>query len=152
MAVKKAKKSKKTINLNDCLVLNKYFLSLFGKSDFKGLTDDMKSADLEGYNEENTSYFYEFIVRKYVKLGFLNKEKLKEYDENIYRYVSQIGERRGGLTLKYFQYLALLFTEMYLERYFLDRKNFIADLNTFLVEFNSEFDGENIESYTEESL
>ncbi|MFZ5945055.1 MAG: DEAD/DEAH box helicase family protein [Bacillota bacterium] len=152
MAVKKTKKSKKTINLNDCLVLNKYFLSLFGKSDFKGLTDDMKSADLEGYNEENTSYFYEFIARKYVKLGFLNKDKLKEYDENIYRYVSQIGERRGGLTLKYFQYLALLFTEMYLERYFLDRKNFIADLNTFLVEFNSEFDGENIESYTEESL
>jgi len=152
MAVKKTKKSKKTINLNDCLVLNKYFLSLFGKTDFKGLTDDMKSADLEGYNEENTSYFHEFIVRKYVKLGFLNKEKLKEYDENIYRYVSQIGERRGGLTLKYFQYLALLFTEMYLERYFLDRKNFIADLNTFLVEFNSEFDGENIESYTEESL
>jgi hypothetical protein len=57
MAVKKTKKSKKTINLNDCLVLNKYFLSLFGKADFKGLTDDMKSADLEGYNEENTSYF-----------------------------------------------------------------------------------------------
>lgn len=147
-----AKKTNKTINLNDCLVLNKYFLSLFGKTDFKGLAEDMKSTDLEGYNEENTAYFHEFILRKYVRLGLLNKEKLKEYDENIFRYVRRIGERRGGLTLKYFQYLALLFTEMYLDRYFLDRENFISDLNAFLHDFNSENEGDNIAEYTDESL
>ncbi len=97
MGAKKTKKANKSINLNDCLVLNKYFLSLFGKRDFRELAEDMRSADLEGYNEENTSYFHEFIVRKYVKLGFLNKDKLKEYDENIFRYVQHIGEGRGGL-------------------------------------------------------
>jgi len=147
-----AAKKPKNINLNDCLVLNKYFLSLFGKTDFKSLAEEMKSADLEGYNEENTAYVHEFILRKYLKLGFLNKEKLKEYDENIFRYVQQIGEGRGGLTLKYFQYLALLFTEMYLDRYFLDRENFITDLNTFLDDFNSENDGEAIADYTTDSL
>lgn len=97
MGAKKTKKTNKAINLNDCLVLNKYFLSLFGKRDFRELAEDMRSADLEGYNEENTSYFHEFIVRKYVKLGFLNKDKLKEYDENIFRYVQHIGEGRAGL-------------------------------------------------------
>jgi len=152
MGAKKAKKANKSINLNDCLVLNKYFLSLFGKRDFRELAEDMRSADLERYNEENTSYFHEFIVRKYVKLGFLNKDKLKEYDENIFRYVQHIGEGRGGLTLKYFQYLALLFTEMYLDRYFLDRENFVADLNNFLHEFNSGSDGETISDYTADSL
>lgn len=55
MGAKKAKKANKSINLNDCLVLNKYFLSLFGKRDFRELAEDMRSADLEGYNEENTS-------------------------------------------------------------------------------------------------
>lgn len=152
MGAKRTKKANKAINLNDCLVLNKYFLSLFGKRDFRELAEDMRSADLEGYNEENTSYFHEFIVRKYVKLGFLNKDKLKEYDENIFRYVQHIGEGRGGLTLKYFQYLALLFTEMYLDRYFLDRENFVADLNNFLHEFNSGSDGETISDYTADSL
>ncbi|MDO9535514.1 MAG: DEAD/DEAH box helicase family protein [Bacillota bacterium] len=152
MASKKTKKANKIIDLNDCLVLNKYFLSLFGKTDFKGLAEDMKSAELEGYNEENTSYFHEFILRKYVKLGFLNKDKLKEYDENIYRYVQHIGEGRGGLTLKYFQYLALLFTEMYLDRYFLDRVNFISDLNAFLQDFNSDNNGDSIAEYTADSL
>ena len=152
MAAKKTKKVKKTIDLNDCLVLHKYFLSLFGKTDFKGLAEDMKSADLEGYNEENTAYFHELILRKYVKLGFLNKDKLKEYDENIYRYVRQIGEDRGGLTLKYFQYLALLFTEIYLDRYFLDRENFISDLNAFLRKFNFANNGDSISDYTADSL
>lgn len=149
-----AKKTKQynDIDLNDCLVLNKYFLSLFGKKDFRELAEDMRSADLEGYNEENTSYYHEFIVRKYGKLGFLNKDKLKEYDENIFRYVQHIGERRGGLTLKYFQYLALLFTEMYLDRYFLDRENFVAELNNFLLEFNSEGEGKTISDYTADSL
>lgn len=152
MGAKRTKKANKAINLNDCLVLNKYFLSLFGKRDFRELAEDMRSADLEGYNEENTSYFHEFIVLKYVKLGFLNKDKLKEYDENIFRYVQHIGEGRGGLTLKYFQYLAILFTEMYLDRYFLDRENFVADLNNFLHEFNAESDGETISDYTPDSL
>ncbi|MFW0967234.1 MAG: DEAD/DEAH box helicase family protein [Thermacetogeniaceae bacterium] len=149
-----AKKNNKnnSIDLNDCLVLNKYFLSLFGKKDFRELAEEMRSADLEGYNEENTSYYYEFIVRKYGKLGLLDRDKLKEYDENIFRYVRHIGEYRGGLTLKYFQYLALLFTEMYLDRYFLDRENFVADLNKFLHEFNSEREGKKISDYTEDSL
>ncbi|HHW29878.1 MAG TPA: DEAD/DEAH box helicase family protein [Syntrophomonadaceae bacterium] len=149
-----AKKNNKnnSIDLNDCLVLNKYFLSLFGKKDFRELAEEMRSADLEGYNEENTSYYYEFIVRKYGKLGLLDRDKLKEYDENIFRYVRHIGEYRGGLTLKYFQYLALLFTEMYLDRYFLDRENFVADLNKFLHEFNSEREGKKISDYTEGSL
>lgn len=152
MAAKGTSRAKKSINLNDCLVLNKYFLSLFGKKDFKSLAEDMKSADLEGYNEENTSYFHEFILRKYLKLGLLNKEKLKEYDENIFRYVQHIGEGRGGLTLKYFQYLALLFTEMYLDRYFLDREDFISALNAFLHDFNSENEGDIVAPYTADSL
>lgn len=150
---KSKKKINSSVNLNDCLVLNKYFLSLFGKSNFSELADEMKSIDLEGYNEENTSYFHELIVRKYVKLGFFNKEKLKEYDENIYRYVKHIGAKRGGITLKYFQYLSLLFTEMYLDNYFLNRDGFIEGLNKFLNNFTQNTtDNENISPFTLDGL
>jgi hypothetical protein len=149
---KSTKKNKSSINLNECLVINKYFLSLFGKVEFKDLAEDMKSVELEGYNEENTSYFYELIVRKYVKLGFLNKEKLKQYDENIFRYVKHIGEGRGGLILKYFQYLSLLFTEIYLDRYFLDREHFVKDLNIFLADFNANSDSDELSDYTVDGL
>lgn len=51
-------------------------------------------------------------------------EKLRLYDENICRHTRQIGEKRGGLQWKYFQYVALLFTEMYLDRYFPMRTHF----------------------------
>lgn len=149
---KSTEKSDSVINLNACLVLNKYFLSLFGKTEFKDLAEDMKSVELEGYNEENTSFFHELIIRKYVKLGFLNREKLKEYDENIFRYVRHIGENRGGLTLKYFQYLSLLFTEIYLDRYFLDRDNFVRDFNEYLTAFNANNAGDDIGEYTLDGL
>ncbi|MEW9111502.1 MAG: hypothetical protein AB2374_19320, partial [Cytobacillus gottheilii] len=128
------------LDLDASLVLNKYFLSLFGKSNFKELSEDMRMEDLEGYNEENNSYFYELIIRKYLKLGFLNKEKLKEYDENIYQYVRHISENRDEISLKYFQYLSILFTEMYLDRFFLDREKFVDDLNKFVQVFNNNND------------
>lgn len=140
------------MDLSDCLILNRYFLSLFGKSDFSELAADMGSEDLEGYNEENTSYYYELIVRKYMKYGLLNKEKLKEYDENIYRYIKYIGVKRGGISLKYFQYLSLLFTEIYLDNYFNNRDGFIDSVNTFLVDFNQNSDYGDIPPFTLDGL
>jgi hypothetical protein len=53
---------------------------------------------------------------------------------------AQINERRGAEAIrwKYFQYLGLLFTELYLERYFTDREALRSSLNAFLARFNGE--------------
>ena len=62
----------------------------------------------------------------------ITPEKLRLYDENICRHTRKIGEKRGGLQWKYYQYIALLFTEMYLDRYFSDADAFCNDLNAWL--------------------
>ena len=69
------------------------------------------------------------------------KNRLRLYDENICRHTKVIGAKRGGIRWKYFQYLSLLFTEMYLDRYFSDRAAFCADLNAFLQEISAQASG-----------
>ena len=54
-------KKKITIKLNQGLVLNRYFLSLFGCTNFNQMATRLKDSNLEGYDEENTSNFYNVI-------------------------------------------------------------------------------------------
>ena len=67
-----------------------------------------------------------------MKGAAITPEKLRLYDANICRHTRQVSEKRGGLRWKYFQYVALLFTEIYLDRYFTDAEGFCADLNNWL--------------------
>ena len=49
------------------------------------------------------------------------------------RHTREINERRAEkIQWKYYQYLALLFTEIYLDRYFSDRNALLEDINAFL--------------------
>ena len=148
------KKQQRTVEVpfDEKLILFKYFLSLLGKDAFSLVSKDLKSDDILGYDEQGNTYFFSEICRRYLRHGKLNKAKLQEYDENICRHIKDIGERRGGLTLKYFQYLGLLFTEMYLDRYFGDKTEFVSELNAFVTSQSAEFPGINISSYDEDKL
>ena len=135
------KKSTPEYSFNDQLLLFRYFLHLFGKSTLADLAGKLNDADYEGLDENQNTYFYTFLRRICVSNADkvkINPDKLRQYDENICRYVRQIGEKRGGLTLKYYQYIALLFTEIYLDRYFSDRAGLIADLNQFIDDVGSQ--------------
>lgn len=135
------KKSTPEYSFNDQLLLFRYFLNLFGKTTLADLAGKLNDADYEGLDENQNTYFYTFLRRICVTNANkvkINPDKLRQYDENICRYVRQIGEKRGGLTLKYYQYIALLFTEIYLDRYFSDRAGLIADLNQFIDDVDSQ--------------
>jgi len=129
------------VAFSDQLLLFRYLLSLFGKSTLSNLASKLNDAEYEGYDENQNTYFYAYLSRicgvnkDNVKI---NRDKLRLYDENICRHVKKIGERRGGIVLKYFQYISLLFTEMYLDRYFFDRDNLIADLNAYMDSVSAE--------------
>lgn len=64
--------------------------------------------------------------------------KLLLYDENICHHTHRISEKRRVFHWKYFQYVALLFTEMYLDRYFSNATGFCDDLNAWLKEKRNE--------------
>ncbi len=122
------------ITFNDKLILFRYFLSLFGKDALSAAAGTLNHADYEGLTDSQNTRFFEYLDKQAIlhkdDLG-ITRDQLRLYDENICRNVKQIGEKRGGLTLKYFQYMALLFTEIYLDKYFSDKDAFAAELNAF---------------------
>ena len=132
------KKTKQPAKLQEALVLFKYILNLFGCKDLAALSGDLKDPALEGVDDEGCSrMFYALKKYLYTDVG-ISEQELREYDRHIVKYTKEINERRTEkITWKYYQYLALLFTEIYLDRYFTDKMRLLDDINCFLVdEFN----------------
>lgn len=120
-------------SFDDQLVLFRYFLHELKLDSLSALSEKLNSSEYEGVNESGNTYFYIYIARVCQMRGAtITPEKLRLYDENICRHTRKIGEKRGGLQWKYYQYIALLFTEMYLDRYFSDADAFCNDLNAWL--------------------
>ena len=134
----KKQNTKQNIEFNDRLVLFKYFLSAFDCKALQAFTH-FNSVRYEGFDENGNTLFYReldtLLSSKTFKGHSLNHDTLKQYDENICRHLKQIIEKRGIIHLKYFQYFSLLFTEMYLDRFFNDKDQFAVDLNNFIKDY-----------------
>jgi len=152
----------KPIDFNNRLVLFKYLLSSLGAKDLSSFKN-LNSVMYEGFDENgNTLFFREIDVRLSSPLintvTTISRDKLKQYDENICRHLKQISEKRGIIHLKYFQYLSLLFTEIYLDRFFNDKDDFVKSLNAFIKDCNDELfqslrgSSLNMENYTPDKL
>ena len=130
-----AKKTKLPAKLQEALVLFKYILNLFGCKDLAALSENLKDPALEGTDDEGVSrLFHALKLHLYTEVGIKNEELL-EYDHHIVRFTKEINEnRREKITWKYYQYLALLFTEIYLDRYFSDKTRLLEDINRFLMD------------------
>ena len=127
----------KPMMLNKKLVLNRYILSLFGAEAFHDLAAINRSEN-EGLDAENISHFYHALNNALGADAALNDNTLQAYDANIVARTKDIqGKRPEPLRWKYFQYLALLFSEIYLHRYFGRREELLEGLNGFLATFNA---------------
>jgi len=133
-------------NFHEKLVLNKYMLSLFGidsigkkiigKNGVEIFTE-LKLSSNEGYTEEGNTRYLQSLIRHLYNSEHITATMLQTYDENIVRYTKQISEKRSELIVwKYFQYLSLLFTEVYLDKYFQNKVKLLTELNEFVKEFN----------------
>lgn len=129
-----------SLRFDEKLVLNQYLLSLFEVNRFEDLAADLKDESLEGWDEHNTSYFYHQLINsRLFDRCHLERELLLEYDQNIYRHTRIIqGKRNEPLKWKYFQYLSLLFTEIYLDRYFQNENALLQSLNEYVESFNKD--------------
>ena len=141
------------VKLKDTLVLNKFLLSLFGASSFEAFSKDLKDSRLEGYDENNISNYYHALIGHIFVTTHLSKDALLEYDQNIYSHTKQISEKRHKpIIWKYFQYLSLLFTEIYLDKYFSRPKELLESLNSFVEDFNSKIDGFTSQKFDESDI
>ncbi len=119
------------LRLENRLILFRFFCNLFGAEkteDFQSILHETN----EGYDAEDGHSSFLAVLRER-KGVLIPRDRLNEYDDNIKAYLNQINAGRSeSITLKYFQYLPLLFTEIYLDRYFDERETFLAEINAFI--------------------
>lgn len=155
MATKKStnsKSKKQDKKLHEQLVLNKYFLDLIGIDDFIKDLKYLKDSRLEGYENGRSKFILEIINRNNIKIS---KDKLFKYDYNIKKHTNHINQERKKyskeIKWKYFQYLSILFVEMYLDMYFENKESLKNDLNKYLAEFNNK-NNTQIQEFKDEDL
>lgn len=123
------------------LVLSKFMLHQFGVLDFKKLNEFLKDSSLEGYTEAGNTKYLDQLINRFFDNEKITASMLQEYDENIVRFTHEISnERTETIKWKYFQYLSLLFVEVYLEKYFGNKTKLVAELNAFVEKFNNPLD------------
>ena len=136
-------KKKPQIPFAHKLVLNQWMLSLFNVKDFEELAEHLRNEALEGLDENNIHRFHHALTAQLFNLTQLSTDLLLEYDQNIVKHTQRLNERRitrgeEPIVWKYFQYLTLIFSEIYLDRYFRDPKALLAELNAQVATYNAD--------------
>ena len=135
------------------LVLLAWLNSLFGYESNKALLEDCKEVD-EGFASDGHSHLYHHLLARGGKVR-IPEDDLARYDENIRRHLERINRHRPEpITLRYFQHLAALYTEVFLDRLFNHKAQLLADLNAFVAARNArKLPGEpQDEPFTEDDL
>lgn len=149
---KRVPQSLKQHAFRDKLLLNQWLISLFGidplstqpndRQDrpFYRLAAPVKNPELEGLDNDNLHHFYHALVSSGLLRSTsceLTAEQILVYEQNIVRHTHVINERRQRpVVWKYYQWLTLLFVEIYLDRFFGNREMMLYDLNNFVERFN----------------
>jgi len=119
------------MNLDRSLVLNRYLHSLFGAERFEDLRRAIKEQD-EGAGPDGHSHFFHVPSGRIgIKIG---ARALEDYDRRVMEYEATLAKKRRAepvKSFKYFQYLALLYTEIFLDRLTADPAVFVRELNAF---------------------
>ncbi len=125
------------------LVLNRWLLSFFHGGSIAALQERMRDPLLESLESpDGQSGFYLELTNKHLfHMDRIPEADLRRYDLNIIRHWKAITERRNQLEdtvmrLKYFQYLSLLCTEIYLDWFFNRPDQLLEALNKELEQFN----------------
>ena len=126
------------------LVLNQWALGELGVDSFADLAKLLRSEDLEGLDESNIHRFHHELCRiPLEKRPRLPDNVLLAHDERIVSVTQRMNQARRlagdrPIQWKYFQYVSLLFSEIYLDRYFTDPAGLRDALNNVIRCYNSE--------------
>ena len=124
------------VKLEQRLVLLAWLNGLFGYKSNRDLLKDMKKA-AEGFDASGRSYIYYQLEARGDKVQ-VPPADLARYDDNIREHLRAMNARRPEpITLRYFQYLAVVYTEIFLDWYFHHRREMLRSLNTFVEKRNA---------------
>ena len=130
---------KQTKVLNNHLTLHGWLNSHFGYRTTRDLLHDVAPLD-EGFTPEGHSPICEFLMSRPDVNPDL-EAALPTYDANIKKHLSAINkERTQPIVLRYFQYLALLYSEIFLDWKLNRPREFLHQLNAFVETRNNERD------------
>jgi hypothetical protein len=100
--------------LENRLVLLSWLNSLFGYANNKELLKDCKDV-ADGFASDGLSYMYHHLLSRGNEVK-IPDAKLTEYDKNIKSHLQSINRnRKDPVILRYFQYLSVLYTEIFLD-------------------------------------
>ena len=117
--------------LDNHLTLHGWLNSHFGYKTTRDLLSDVAKLD-EGFNPDGHSLICEYLISRAEPNSAIERELLV-YDANIKRHLSAINKNRTQpIVLRYFQYLALLYTEIFLDWKFNRSAEFLRQLNDFV--------------------
>ena len=101
------------------------------------LLRDIKPIN-EGFGEDGHSHICAHLESRSGQFQGLTVHDLQGYDDNIRNHLAAMNSGRAEpITLRYFQYLAALYTEMYLDRYFNRQGELLISLNAFIGQHNA---------------
>lgn len=122
--------------LENRLVLVAWLNSLFGYEQNRDMLKDMADVG-EGVDSTGRSHVISRLLSRGEKC-LLPEAELVRYDRNIRQHLAAMNHGRlEKITLRYFQYLAALYSELYLDRLTGHPKRLLADLNRFVAERNA---------------
>jgi len=123
------------VRLERRLVLLAWLNDSLGYRTNRDLLVDMKEVD-EGFDSSGRSYVYHRLEARGSKVK-IPLTDLARYDDNIREHLRAMNARRAEpITLRYFQHLAVLYAEIFLDRYFNHRGELLRSLNEFVAERN----------------
>lgn len=139
------------------LVLNRWVLGFFLDGTLAALKMRLGDDRFEGIDEDGQTRFFHELTRGLFNPNKLPEATLRRYDLNIVAHwqsiTAQRNKREGHeLQMKYFQYLSLLFTELYLDWYFNRRQDLLDSLNEEMTRYRDEAGAEAFCDYEVDDL
>ena len=130
------------------LVLNQWLLGFFKGGSLAGLKVRLGEDRHEGIDDDGQTGFFHELTQNLFEVDRFSEQELRRYDLNIVQHWNAITEQRNKLegtvlNMKYFQYLSLLFTEIYLDWYFNKPQALLDGLNEQLKTYNKQADADN---------
>ena len=139
------------------LVLNRWVLSFFEGNSLNALKLRLGDERYQGIDEYGQSRFFDELKRDLFAVNSIPVDDLCRYDLNIVTHWQSITVQRNKLEchelqMKYFQYLSLLFTEIYLDWYFNKREDLLDALNTEMECYRKEDNTEAFRDFSADDL